>query len=456
MKRIAALTSLALLLSACGSQPQPNTSTPDSGGFLVDGKPDFKARKVTLPASQTLPLRSTAASQSLRSASLPAWTGPTSFPTPSRDFPAPTISINSNGSLFFNRYPDYYGWPTLTKFSPNGQVIGEQVFPTISNFGPAEYWTVVTEDSPTEETYQIVGLSRLNSSGLYDEAIQTQILSDSMKVLNTNVDGPNYNLYGISGDWGIYFNNTVFKAGGKGIVMLANRRPDYSNRKVDVYELSHEPWDSVEPDQRTTFFRPSRYSGEYNYINTDIATSSDGSIYVAMFVNYRTGCDVTCPSVVGITKIVNGEIIWQDYWDADEPIQLRDIAANNTSVSLLVTRKVDANYTQHILTFNSNGDPQSDKQIPLDAMQNQDPRQALGFGRLELEDNGKFVLMGSNVLASGDLVSGSIDHTFLLPAETGWFQDIAVRGDYVYAQGHSGDDFKDVFILPLDINLNRR
>ncbi|WP_146202838.1 hypothetical protein [Deinococcus irradiatisoli] len=194
------------------------------------------------------------------------------------------------------------------------------------------------------------------------------------------------------------------------------------------------------------------------------SVASDGSVYVADFVayDYHNCYNNYCPSYAVLTKFVNGQVAWQDYWETALPVQLSDVAANKDGVSVLVNQYdmtkplPDALVAENTITnFSPDGTLKNNFLIPSDKV----PRDQFSgpvLTHMETNDAGKLIVYNNNGILSGNLASG-FTHSFVYDTDdTKNLQKVILKNNYVYAIGQYYKDDYRYSLIPLDAELNLR
>lgn len=476
MKRIAATVLLSAVMAACGQTPTPASpdttapppgstapSTPATvGGFPVDGQPDLVPRRVELPASQALPMQ--AASSRVQSQSLSPWSGPMVFA-----HEADNISVMNDGSLLVlenlsvaevsrnpNHPSDGDSFPTIWKFDAQGQQVGpvKAAFPedqTIGDLSGRAWLVSPFVPEPARANFLFM------DDRAYNPRPMVEMYSKDLQLFNESVD-PYYRMDLLNG---VLLNRevTTLKPGKTGF-FIGETDLRYSgtagnwNSSYNLYQADYQPWGGVEVDQRLTFRPPKAYAS--NSFTAQVDTSSDGAVYVGTFSSYKTDCIGLCPSVAGISKVVDGDIAWQVFWDNDTPISLDAISANEAGVTLLVTEQSSdqptAAYEQHLLTFDRYGTPVSDRIIGHESW----------FSPfLKVRADGRFIAGTSSIqdidsnmstVVAGSL-EGGITRKLNAPEYTS-FTALEARGDYVYLLAKSSSMYGAWLESPLKLAYN--
>ncbi|WP_407569626.1 hypothetical protein [Deinococcus altitudinis] len=491
VKKAASTITLSLLLIGCGSQQTPisgvkptSPSTPASAfnGLDVAGQPNMVKHHITIPPEETLPiqLKSTLQSQSL----LPAWTGPRQFVSgiDNNNYNSWTFDANSNGELFAQEYKSIMNKDQpleLSKYSSTGQLLASQKsyndgsgnglrFPT----GGARHWLAVTEDGPQEEAYQIFD----SYAGVYYDntpadvspyKFLAEIYSSSLVPLPATND-PLFPLFSNESIRSKYQDRITVKSGKKGFVFSGA-----NDKNVLISEFSHQTWNEVDGLYQTQFLAPAELPNTQLESVVDVA--SDGSIYSAIFAPYLPNCvNYRCPAYAVLTKFINGQIEWQDYWEMGDSVSLMDIAANKDGVSLLVN-KVNPNgpYEQsNLLNFSSNGAALSNARIPIEELRSSLTylpeylryNYAPELTGLKTDDTGEILAFNKNNILAGNLKDGFL-HSFLKDDgrahpnnsdPVAFIQDIVFKSGYIYAHEPAYNSVKNDTIIPLDRNLQPR
>ncbi|GHF92998.1 hypothetical protein GCM10017783_01080 [Deinococcus piscis] len=343
-------------------------------------------------------------------------------------------------------------------------------------------WAVATEDAPDQDLY-VMNAYGDSSSMLNPMApmnTEVRLMNAALEPRTTNVDGPYHPALFLTPA-------TEMRAGQQGTVVSTPHKWNFYGSftapiGTRVYELSHHAWDNVEVDHTTTLLPPRQYAD--NYTGSEMDTAPDGSIYVATFTSYEQDCVEVCPSVAGVTKLRGGQVEWQVFWDTDQAVGLRDLAAHENGVGLLVTSKrvthsAEGTPTEpeksFLLTFGADGTPLQNAELPLAELRSENP-DLLPFEHLQLRSDGRFVASTGNMVAAGHLSSG-VTRTQRLSQSLHevWVDGLVSRGEYLYVQGGSvpggleqvkptvtlpalGNDRHTYiqFALPYDFGLNPR
>lgn len=497
MKRTNYTLLLSFLLVGCGSQKMPaataNAPTPPSSsrpaftGLDVVGHPNILKRHIALPPKKEMGLK---LSSGLRpqSSPLPAWTGPREFSNrvddPNNDSTRWKFDIDSKGEFFAQAAKvvrNQFQPLELSKYSSTGQLLATKTsytdkfsYDNAQRRPIGEHWLAVTEDSPTEETYQIYE----SSSGEYygdgsnnGYKLLSEIYDTSLTPLRAAFD-PLYPIF-MSGIINPFL--TTVKSGKKGIVLSSTT---YDYQKVTLSEISHQPWDEMDEMNQLTFLAPKELP--YTQMQSSFDVASDGSIYSAIFTPYDPYCGgLGCPVYAVLTKFMNGEIAWQDYWETADPETLMGVAANKNGASLLVNKgsitSGNADIESTIISFDSSGLPVSNVSVPLDQLRKDKlsylpedlRRYYLGYLKgIKTDDTGQLIAYGGNYIISG-MPSSGLNQFYLyndgktsdpynldlsIPLSIG---DLFFKGGYVYAHAPAVNNRNDT-IIPLDTNLQTR
>ncbi|MDO4263942.1 MAG: hypothetical protein Q4C67_07080 [Deinococcus sp.] len=491
------LISLTLLVVSCGNAPTPPSEATAPGPEVVTVLGESPvSQRIELPAAQTLAVSPT----TLQAASLPGsaaaahavprWTGPVHLSYSMYD--AGRGAVGPQGELTVTAADDTTARFEVARYAANGQPLAQHGYslPAPSNIpagsGPAhpypQTWVVSTEDAPDQELYvmNIYGSGPGNTPDPARGPVQAEfrLLNAALHPRMTNVDGPYHLPLLVSA-------NSEVRPGQRGIVVATPRPWNFSGsqrapRGTRIYELSHQAWDNVETDQLNVLLPPSQYADHYTSSQMD--TAPDGSVYVATFTSYQQDCVRACPSVAGVTRLRGGQVEWQKFWDADEPVQLSDVAASEAGVGLLLTRsQAGANegsespaQSNVLLTFSADGTPLQNLNIPGETANVAFP---LAYQQLQLKADGRFVLGAAQVLAAGNLKQGITRKQVLGGIYTQLeVQHLLGRGEYLYVQGKAAPGElaqvqppvplptrpkaasyqSEQFVLPYDFDLNPR
>ncbi|GHF97802.1 hypothetical protein GCM10017783_07030 [Deinococcus piscis] len=235
---------------------------------------------------------------------------------------------------------------------------------------------------------------------------------------------------------------------------------------VTVSDLAAEPWREVGLREKVTLRFPKAYASREFSPTSVTAVASDGSTYVAMYTHITEYQD-QAPGIAGITKIKNGNVEWQVYWDEPQVLRLEDIAANDQGVHVLFNRSIHPSYPRlesTILSLDASGQVTGNRDIPLDALRDTltqvDPLDRYyvlpPLTNLKVDNAGRLAAFNQNAILTGT-VGQSLEHSFVLndgsAAGKGWIHDVVFQGDYLYAEGMTGEAH---FLRPMDFQLRSR
>lgn len=492
MSKTLSLISLALLVIGCGAapaQPQASASALPEAVTVLGESP--VSQRIQLPAARPLAAATALTPAGLNATALPHWTGP--VPLQHSMYQPGRGAVGPQGELTVTAAKDVAARFELNRYAANGRPLAQYGYsmPKPGSTAPgggrplpySQAWVASAEDAPDQELYvmNIFG----SASGMYPDPargpVQAEIrlMNGALQPRTTNADGPYQLPLLIS-------SGTEVRAGEQGIVVSTPRPWNFYGAQrapqgTRVYELSHHSWDNVEMDQLNVLLPPTQYAD--NYTSSQMDTAPDGSVYVATFTSYQKDCVRTCPSVAGLTKLRGGQVQWQVFWDADEPVAAEDIAAHEKGAGLLVTRSrpgvnewggevpVESNT---LLTFGADGKPLQQLDLPEETDSAGFP---LVYRQLQLKADGRFVLGAAQALAAGNLSQGMTRKQTLADAYSGLeVRHLLSRGEYLYVQGSAnlGDLAKvqpsvpvpelpqpvgyesEQFVLPYDFDLNPR
>ena len=497
-RKLFAALSLSLLAVSCGHIPAaPKAAAPAAPApqeqvtVLGEG---LTSRRIQLPAARPLPLAPQALSPLglQRAASSPTrWTGPIpaypSYHVGGRAAVGPqgelTVPDTTTGG--YEQSSDF----ELRKYAATGELLAQQRYTVPrpeASFDPYREvyegtWIAATEDAPDQDIYALNAYGdssdMLNPKAPLDTEIR--LLDSALQPRTTNVDGPYHPALFLT-------RKTEMRAGERGVVVSTPHEWNYHGSydapvNTRIYELSYHAWDNVEVDHVNTLLPPRQYADHYTGSQMD--TAPDGSIYVATFTSYKPACLEACPSVAGITKLRGGQVEWQVFWDSAQPVGLRDVAAHEKGVGLLVAagplpEEADAEPqadTSLLLTFSADGTPLQNVELPLGSLSSGDSY-LKPFEQLQLKGDGRFVVGSGNVVSAGNMTSGITRTQRLSPSVFElYISELVSRGEYLYVQGGAepgtleqvtpplslpalgNDRYADIrFVLPYDFDLNPR
>ncbi|GHF97807.1 hypothetical protein GCM10017783_07040 [Deinococcus piscis] len=427
------------------------------------------------------------------------WTGPQLF-----GYSIADIGVNAGGDLFLGQSAFGMYWddanrtlpPHLLKFTSTGQKLALQRFPFGTQGGSNA--VLVTEDGAKEEVYHLI-----DPREPYSEGPQAEIYGTDMQRLS-NGSEEQFSLP-IQG-----FPSEVVPAK-QGIATLQILRPEQGGAGgVDVRELAYRSWGEIGLTQHYVLRSPAALKD--GTVRAHLASASDGSLYLLTSVDipneechsFRSHyfSTLACPSVMGVTKFVDGEAAWQVYWESSSPQLALDLSASVQGVSILMTSghargEPSATSAQTVLSFGPDGSVKGNITLPIQQLRSQleipdkpglaDTERVVSAPLNLTQDNeGHLLAYSDNLILTGTVMDGFVHHYLMdsngvetavpLPAERGSINKVVMRGEYVYAIGTTNNKFgspqppllnspddlnrstvqEKTFLLPLDFQLRSR